>query len=302
MQERGIECLVSGAYSVQVLERGIVCLVSGALALMFPVTVMCCHGIPGCFPESCPWVLSLGAVVIRHSLHVMSSVGRAQPGCPWAVFVLAVWRYQYPCGILQPHNDSEADMKSCGHSYSVQVTVWVDWHTPLKDDGGRNRNCPLALLHQVCLGGGHPVYTVVCVPRKYWSCRWSWLLLYCRFFVTMYSAQAVYIYTVYINFIYLFYIHDRPGVLIDKIFPSSNSDCSTTWWMKCICPCFTPSWIAESGRETVSLSRYALNAFFFRLEQETSRHSRYMIWQIFTKKGRQHSITINYVWIKFMFL
>ncbi len=82
MLERGIECLVSGAYSVQVLERGIVCLVSGALALMFPVTVMCCHGIPGCFPESCPWVLSLGAVVIRHSLHVMSSVSRAQPGCP----------------------------------------------------------------------------------------------------------------------------------------------------------------------------------------------------------------------------
>ncbi len=39
-------------------------------------------GIPGCFPESRPWVLSLGAVVIRHSLHVMSSVGRAQPGCP----------------------------------------------------------------------------------------------------------------------------------------------------------------------------------------------------------------------------
>ncbi len=25
---------------------------------------------------------SFGAVVIRHSLHVMSSVGRAQPGCP----------------------------------------------------------------------------------------------------------------------------------------------------------------------------------------------------------------------------
>ncbi len=55
------------------------CLVSGALALMFPVTVMCCPGIPGCFPES-PWVLSLGAVVMHHSLHVMSSVGRAQPG------------------------------------------------------------------------------------------------------------------------------------------------------------------------------------------------------------------------------
>ncbi len=62
------------------LERGIVCLVSGALALVFPV--MCCPGFPGCFPESRPWVMSLGAVVIRHSLHVMSSVGRAQPGCP----------------------------------------------------------------------------------------------------------------------------------------------------------------------------------------------------------------------------
>ncbi len=61
-------------------ERGIVCLVSGALALVFPV--MCCPGFPGCFPESRAWVLSLGAIVIRHSLHVMSSVGRAQPGCP----------------------------------------------------------------------------------------------------------------------------------------------------------------------------------------------------------------------------
>ncbi len=65
---------------VKMLERGIVCLVSRALALVFPV--MCCPGFPGCFPESRPWVLSLGAVVIRHSLHVMSSVGRAQPGCP----------------------------------------------------------------------------------------------------------------------------------------------------------------------------------------------------------------------------
>ncbi len=56
------------------------CLVSGALALVFLVTVMCCPGFPGCFPESRPWVLSLGAVVIRHSLHVMSSVGRASAG------------------------------------------------------------------------------------------------------------------------------------------------------------------------------------------------------------------------------
>ncbi len=73
----------AGELSLQYLVvGGIVCLVSGALALVFPVTVMCCPGFPGCFPESRHWVLSLGAVVIRHSLHVMSSVGRAQPGCP----------------------------------------------------------------------------------------------------------------------------------------------------------------------------------------------------------------------------
>ncbi len=56
------------------------CLVSRALALVFPVAVICCPSFPGCFPESCPWVLSLGAVVVRHNLFVMSSVGRAQLG------------------------------------------------------------------------------------------------------------------------------------------------------------------------------------------------------------------------------
>ncbi len=29
------------------------------------------------------------------------------------------------------------------------------------------------------------------------------------------------------------------------------------------------------------LDRYAFNLFIFRIEQETLRHSRYMIWQIF---------------------
>ncbi len=62
------------------LERGIVCLVSGALALAFLVAVICCPGFPGCFAESCPWVLSFGALVVCHSLSVISSVGRAQPG------------------------------------------------------------------------------------------------------------------------------------------------------------------------------------------------------------------------------
>ncbi len=55
-------------------------------------------------------------------------------------------------------------------------------------------------------------------------------------------------------------------------------------WMKHICPCFTLSRItlAESARQTVSLPRLAmLSTRCFILEQETLRHSRYMIWQIF---------------------
>ncbi len=59
------------------------CLVRGAVALVFPVAVICCPGFPVCFPESSHWLLSLGAVLIRHSLSVVSSVGRTQPGwCP----------------------------------------------------------------------------------------------------------------------------------------------------------------------------------------------------------------------------
>ncbi len=46
------------------------CLMSVSLALVFPVAMKCCPGFPGCFPESRPWGLSLGVVVICHSLHV----------------------------------------------------------------------------------------------------------------------------------------------------------------------------------------------------------------------------------------
>ncbi len=63
------------------------CLVRWALPLVFPVAVICCPGFLGCFPESRPWVLSLEAVVVRHNLSVLSSVGRAQPGCPWGELV-----------------------------------------------------------------------------------------------------------------------------------------------------------------------------------------------------------------------
>ncbi len=38
--------------------------------------------LPRLFSRKSSLGVSLGAVVIRHSLHVMSSVGRAQPGCP----------------------------------------------------------------------------------------------------------------------------------------------------------------------------------------------------------------------------
>ncbi len=55
-------------------------------------------------------------------------------------------------------------------------------------------------------------------------------------------------------------------------------------WMKCICPCFTPPWIAlvENARETVSHPWLAmLSNFCFSLEQEALQHSHYMIWQFF---------------------
>ncbi len=71
--ERGIFCPGAGERDSVSGERGSSSDISG------DCNVLSWH--PGCFPES-PWVLSLGAVVMRHSLHVMSSVGRAQPGCP----------------------------------------------------------------------------------------------------------------------------------------------------------------------------------------------------------------------------
>ncbi len=57
-------------------------------------------------------------------------------------------------------------------------------------------------------------------------------------------------------------------------------------WMKCIFPLFTLSRIAlaERARETVSLpfsGSFCFQLVFFCLEQETLRHSRYMIWLIF---------------------
>ena len=62
--------------AMMMLGRGKRCLVRGAVGLVFPA-VICCPGFPGCFPGSCPWVLNLGAGLIRHSLSVVSSVCRA---------------------------------------------------------------------------------------------------------------------------------------------------------------------------------------------------------------------------------
>ncbi len=99
------------------------CLVSGALALEFPLTVMCCPGFPGCFPESRPWVLSLGAVcnTSQSACDELCGQGSARRSMSSACFgcvALSVSLWD-----SSPHNDSEADMKSCGHSYSVQVSV-----------------------------------------------------------------------------------------------------------------------------------------------------------------------------------
>ncbi len=52
------------------------CLVRWALALVSPVAVVCFPCFPGCFPESRPWALSLGAVVVRHCLSVISLSAR----------------------------------------------------------------------------------------------------------------------------------------------------------------------------------------------------------------------------------
>ncbi len=60
-------------------------------------------------------------------------------------------------------------------------------------------------------------------------------------------------------------------------------------WMKHICPCFTLSRIAlaESARQTVSLCLFAmLSTRCFILEQESLRHSRYMIWLIWLALNR----------------
>lgn len=62
---------------VEMLERVITCQVRWAVALVLLEGVKCCPGFPRCFPESRPWVLNLGAVLICHSLSVVSSVGRA---------------------------------------------------------------------------------------------------------------------------------------------------------------------------------------------------------------------------------
>ncbi len=61
-------------------------------------------------------------------------------------------------------------------------------------------------------------------------------------------------------------------------------------WMKCICPCFTPSRIvlAEGARETVSLPRLTLSTLFFfflSLCEETD---------FYIERVRAHRIKINY--------
>jgi len=62
---------------VDMLERAITCLRRGAVALVLSEAVICCPGFPRYFPESCPWELNLGAVLICPGLSVVSYVGRA---------------------------------------------------------------------------------------------------------------------------------------------------------------------------------------------------------------------------------
>ncbi len=128
------------------LERELMRLMSVALALVFPVAVKCCPGFPVCVPESRPWLLSLGAVVICHKLHVMSSVGRAQPGCPWAVVVLTAWCYVGYVSHMMTLKLKWSPVVTYTLSRCVCHSGRVDWHTSLKNDGGRSRYCPFKTL------------------------------------------------------------------------------------------------------------------------------------------------------------
>jgi len=66
-------CSIFSEKHRSVLERGITCQVRRAVALVLWKAVICGPGFPGCFPDGRPWVLNLGAVLVCHSLSVVSS-------------------------------------------------------------------------------------------------------------------------------------------------------------------------------------------------------------------------------------
>ncbi len=60
------------------------------------MTVICCPVFPGCFPESRPWVLSLGAVCNTSQSACDDLCGQGSAGMSMSSGCLAAWFYQCP--------------------------------------------------------------------------------------------------------------------------------------------------------------------------------------------------------------
>ncbi len=67
-------------------------IVSNENGSVFPVAVECCPGFPGCFPESCPWLLCLGAIVYTSQSACDELCGQGSAGMSMSmVLSVSLW-------------------------------------------------------------------------------------------------------------------------------------------------------------------------------------------------------------------
>ncbi len=64
------------------------------------VTVMCCPGFPGCFPESCPWGVESWSFCNTSQSACDEICGQGSAGMSMSNACLAARRYQCPCGFF----------------------------------------------------------------------------------------------------------------------------------------------------------------------------------------------------------
>ncbi len=116
------------------------CLMSVALALVFPVAVKCCPGSIAVFQKVVIGLLSLGSVVIRHSLHVMSlGAGLSQDVHEQCYFWLhGVISVLVRCvSHMMTLNLKLSPVVNHTESRCVcAIQAEWGWHTSLKDEGG----------------------------------------------------------------------------------------------------------------------------------------------------------------------